>query len=149
MQNILHKLRTKGQTRRYALNKVSLSSPIFLSDSDGKTITGMITKNHMFSAQMKLNQTRTSQIINLILKDISFRHSGEIETQRVGRKLVYLRRGFIAKRIPKFETEKVETFCIEITIAKKKWCIFFLLTVLQTFRTLSFLRKFQWLSAKL
>ena len=149
MQNILHKLRTKGQTRRYALNKVSLSSPIFLSASDGKTITGMITKNHMFSAQMKLNQTRTSQIINLILKDISFRHSGEIETQRVGRKLFYLRRGFIAKRIPKFETEKVETFCIEITIAKKKWCIFFLLTVLQTFRTLSFLRKFQWLSAKL
>ena len=125
MQNILHKLRTKGQTRRYALNKVSLSSPIFLYDSDGKTITGMITTNHMFSAQMKLNQTRTSQIINLILKDISFRHSGEIETQSVGRKLVYLRRGFIAKRIPKFETEKVETICIEITIAKKKWCIFF------------------------
>ena len=42
-----------------------------------------------------------------------------------GGKLVYLREGFIVKRIPKFETEKVETICIEITIAKKKRCILF------------------------
>ena len=42
-----------------------------------------------------------------------------------GGKLVYLRECFIAKRIPKFETEKAETICIEITIAKKKWCILF------------------------
>ena len=42
-----------------------------------------------------------------------------------GGKLVYLRKGFIAKRIPKFETKKVKTICIEITIAKKKLCILF------------------------
>ena len=42
-----------------------------------------------------------------------------------GGKLAYLREGFIAKRIPKFETEKAETIWIEITIAKKKWCILF------------------------
>ena len=36
-----------------------------------------------------------------------------------GGKLVYLREGFIAKRIPKLETEKAETICTEITIAKK------------------------------
>ena len=29
------------------------------------------------------------------------------------------------KRIPKFETKKAETICIEITSAKKKWCILF------------------------
>ena len=31
----------------------------------------------------------------------------------------------MAKRIPKFETKKVETICIEITIAERKWCILF------------------------
>ena len=40
-------------------------------------------------------------------------------------KLVYLRESFIAKRIPKFETKKMETICIEITIAERKWCILF------------------------
>ena len=42
-----------------------------------------------------------------------------------GGKLVYLRKIFIAKRIQRFETEKAGTICIEITIAKKKWCILF------------------------
>ena len=42
-----------------------------------------------------------------------------------GEKLVFLREGFIAKRIPEFETEKTETICIEITKAKKKWWILF------------------------
>ena len=42
-----------------------------------------------------------------------------------GGELVYLREGFIAHRIPKFETKKAETICVEITIAKKKWCILF------------------------
>ena len=37
-----------------------------------------------------------------------------------GGKLVFLREGFIAKKIQKFETKKIETICIEITIAKKK-----------------------------
>ena len=53
-----------------------------------------------------------------------FPPSGEIETQSV-RKLVYLREDFIAKRIPKLETEKAETFSIEINIVKKTWCILF------------------------
>ena len=37
-----------------------------------------------------------------------------------GGKLVYLWEGFTAERIAKLETEKAETICIEITIAKKK-----------------------------
>ena len=63
-----------------------------------------------------------------------------------GGKLVYLREGFIVKRMPKFNTGKAETICIEITIAKKKWCILFALLFsyfIQTSRKLSFLRKFQ------
>ena len=38
---------------------------------------------------------------------------------------MYLREGFIAKRIPKLETEKAKTICFKITIAKKKRCILF------------------------
>ena len=60
----------------------------------------------------------------LKIEGYHFPPSGEIETQSV-RKLVYLREGFIAKRIPKLETEKAETFCIEINIVKKTWCILF------------------------
>ena len=41
-----------------------------------------------------------------------------------GGKLVYLREGFIAKRIIK-KKKKTENFYIEITIAKKRWCILF------------------------
>ena len=72
------------------------------------------------------------------MKDASFRHSkrdrnskgvGKLVYLREGflakSLLVYLREGFLAKRIPKFETEKAETIYIEITIAKKKWCILF------------------------
>ena len=42
-----------------------------------------------------------------------------------GGELVYLREGFIAKRIAKFETKNTRTICIEITIVKEKWCILF------------------------
>ena len=42
-----------------------------------------------------------------------------------GAELVCLRERFIARRIPKFEMKKAKTICIEITIAKKKWCILF------------------------
>ena len=77
-------------------------------------------------AQMKLNQTRVSQIINLRLKAISFCHPEEIETQREGGKLVYLQEGFIPKKNTRTgNRKKPETICIEITIAKKKWCILF------------------------
>ena len=41
-------------------------------------------------------------------------------------KLVYLREGFKMKTIPKLETEKTEKICLEIFIAKKKWCILFI-----------------------
>ena len=55
-------------------------------------------------------------MINLRLKDISFRHSGEIEIQTAG-KLVYLWESFV-ERITKLKTEKTGTICTEINVAK-------------------------------
>ena len=42
-----------------------------------------------------------------------------------GGKIVYVREGFIAKRLANLERNTSETICIEVTISKKKWCIIF------------------------
>ena len=42
-----------------------------------------------------------------------------------GEKLVFVSRGFIVKQMKNFETENAETICLELVIAKKKWCILF------------------------
>ena len=42
-----------------------------------------------------------------------------------GGKIVYVREGFIAKRLVNLEGNTSETICIEVTISKKKWCIIF------------------------
>ena len=42
-----------------------------------------------------------------------------------GGKLVYIREGFISKRISEFETKTAETICIELTLKNKKWFILF------------------------
>ena len=42
-----------------------------------------------------------------------------------GGKIVYVREGLISKRLKQFESEFIETICIEIKISKKKWCILF------------------------
>ena len=42
-----------------------------------------------------------------------------------GGKIVYIRQGLISKRLSKFESNGIETICIEFTISKKKWCILF------------------------
>ena len=42
-----------------------------------------------------------------------------------GGKLVFVKNGFIAKRVKDLETKVSETICIELTISKKKWCILF------------------------
>ena len=39
--------------------------------------------------------------------------------------MVFVREGFIAKQMKNFETKNAETICLELTIARKKWCIFF------------------------
>ena len=39
-----------------------------------------------------------------------------------GGKIVYVREGLISKRLIQFESEFIETICIEIKISKKKWC---------------------------
>ena len=40
-------------------------------------------------------------------------------------KLVFIREGFIVKQMKKFETTNAETICLDLVIAKKKWCILF------------------------
>ena len=42
-----------------------------------------------------------------------------------GGKLVYIREGFISKRLTSFETQTAETICIELTLKSKKWFIMF------------------------
>ena len=42
-----------------------------------------------------------------------------------GGKTVYVREGFIAKRLADLERSTSETICIEVMISKKKWCIIF------------------------
>ena len=44
---------------------------------------------------------------------------------KVGGKIVYVRKGLISKKLKQFESEFIETICIEIKISKKKWCILF------------------------
>ena len=39
--------------------------------------------------------------------------------------MVFVREGFIAKQMKKFETKNAETICLELTIVNKKWCILF------------------------
>ena len=42
-----------------------------------------------------------------------------------GGKIVFIRQGLITRRLPKFDTKVSETFCVELTISKKRWCILF------------------------
>ena len=42
-----------------------------------------------------------------------------------GGTIVYVKEGFIAKRILDYENLSIETICIEITILKRKWCLTF------------------------
>ena len=42
-----------------------------------------------------------------------------------GRKIVYVKKGLIAKRILEYENINIETICIEITISKRNWCLTF------------------------
>ena len=42
-----------------------------------------------------------------------------------GGKIVYIKNGIIAKRISNLEGISTEIICIDITISKKKWCVFF------------------------
>ena len=42
-----------------------------------------------------------------------------------GRKIVYIREAFIAKRLPNSEGNTSETICFEVTISKKNWYIMF------------------------
>ena len=100
-------------------------------------------------AQMKLNQTRVSQIINLKLKATSFCHRDEIETQREGENQstyrVYTRKGYIyQKRIPELEIEKKrKLFALKSQLLRKSGASYSL-TVLQTSQKPSFQGNYQW-----
>ena len=42
-----------------------------------------------------------------------------------GGKIVYMRDEIIAKRLAVYETQNIESICVEITIEKRKWGILF------------------------
>ena len=42
-----------------------------------------------------------------------------------GRKMVFIKEGFVAKQMKNFESTNAETICFELTINKRKWCILF------------------------
>ena len=42
-----------------------------------------------------------------------------------GGEIFFVREGFIVKQMKNFETENAETICLDLIIAKKKWCILF------------------------
>ena len=42
-----------------------------------------------------------------------------------GGKIVYIREGFICKRVTDFETPTSETICIELSLRNKKWFVMF------------------------
>ena len=52
--------------------------------------------------------------------------------------IVFLHEGFIVKQIKNFETKNAETICLELVIAKKKWCIFFAYRSPDTNKTMFF-----------
>ena len=59
-----------------------------------------------------------------------------------GGKLIFVKNGLIAKRVKDLETRVSETICIELTILKKKWCIYLLINCLN--KTMPcFSKKFQ------
>ena len=88
---------------------------------------------------MKLNQIRAPQIISLRLKDTSFCHSGEIETQRMGRNQSIYGRVLQRKEFQNLKRKKRKLFALKSLLLRKSGASY-LLTVLQTFRKLSFLR---------
>ena len=54
------------------------------------------------------------------------------------RKIVFVREGFIVKQMKNIETENAETICLELVIAKKKWCILFAYRPPDTNKTMFF-----------
>ena len=53
-------------------------------------------------------------------------------------KIVFVREGVIVKKMKNFETENAETICLELIIAKKKWCILFAYRPPDTNKTMFF-----------
>ena len=39
--------------------------------------------------------------------------------------MVFVCKGFIVKQMKNFQTKNAETICLELIIAKRKWCILF------------------------
>ena len=50
--------------------------------------------------------------------------------------IVFVRKGFLVKQMKNFETENPEAICLELVIAKKKWCILFAYWPLDTNKTM-------------
>ena len=52
--------------------------------------------------------------------------------------IVFVRKGFLVKQMKNFETENPEAICLELVIAKKKWCILFAYRPPDTNKTMFF-----------
>ena len=72
----------------------------------------------------KQNSMQVSLTLSSKYHGINSRQLEEIVILREG-KTVFVCEGLIVKQMKNFETENAETICLELVIAKKKWCILF------------------------
>ena len=64
-------------------------------------------------------------------------HLEEIVVLKEG-EIVFVRGSFIVKQVENFKTENAETICLELIIAKKKWCVLFAYRSTDTNKTMFF-----------
>ena len=59
------------------------------------------------------------------IEGYQFPHLRRDRNSKGGGKMVFIKEGFIAKQMKNFETINAVTIYLELTINKRKWCIFF------------------------
>ena len=65
------------------------------------------------------------QMLNLWWKTINSSPFRTDRNKKGGRKMHFIGKELLAKRLEDFETKSTETICIELLMYKKKWCVIF------------------------
>ena len=60
-----------------------------------------------------------------MIKNYQFLPFRTDRNKKRGRKMVFIGKELLAKRLEDFKTKPTETICIELLISKRKWCIRF------------------------
>ena len=61
-----------------------------------------------------------------MIKNYQFLPFRTDRNKKRGRKMVFIGKELLAKRLEDFKTKPAETICIELLISKRKWCIRFI-----------------------